>query len=424
MLDYGTNIVDSSRKYKNMKKQLILFCSILGFLNSSAQIELTSEAYPFNGVMEWQDVGTIITSSDPDQRQRDFNIWLLNKDGEVQWREKFYPKLNRPFPIIGHNSSYIYFLDNLKPESHKINYHQINMSGSVKSTSLDLLAMVKKAGYNSTDELLLVDVINAPGALVFQFDAENKTAKSIDQLLVFLTHHNHRAYLTKTVSTSLDGLKNTTEGRLMYAGSDDEQIYFSRYIRRVNQHTLEFIPYSAKGEEGFAQVFTLDDYTSNSSRLVPLNYTGEYHLQLQAKNTTPLGGFYFGKRFYSFGFNDNLDKWGVCMFDDKGKQKILEEVELSEQKKRKGVPTVVVGEARSYWSIGFDWNEDNCLHLISMDRSRSAEAFLQQQEQLRNNPSVANLANSLGIFVHPTNDGYFRLVLEKLGHANTLNFDK
>jgi len=407
-----------------MKKQLILFYSILGFLSSNAQIELTSETYPFNGVMEWQGVGTIITSSDPDQRQRDFNIWLLNKDGEVQWREKFYPKLNRPFPIIGHNSSYIYFLDNLKPENHKINYHQINMSGSVKSTSLDLLAMVKKAGYNSTDELLLVDVINAPSALVFQFDAENKSTKSIDQVLVFLTHHNHRTYLTKTVASTLDGLKNSTEGRLLYAGSDDDNIYFSRYIQRASQHTLEFIPYSAKGEEGFAQVFTMDDFTTSSAKPDVLNYTGEYHLQLQAKNTTPVGGFYFGKRFYTFGFTANLDEWAVSIFDEEGKQKILERVKLSEQKKRKGVPTIMLGEARTYWTIGFDWNEDSHLHFISLDGLRSGETFLPQQEQLRNNPSVANAANSLGIFVHPTNDGYFRLVLEKFGQTNTLNFDK
>jgi hypothetical protein len=402
-----------------------LFLVFLGFLSSFAQNELVSDNYPFKNLFEWQGVGTIITSSDPDERQRDFNIWLLNTNGEVQWREKFYPKLANPYPIIGHNSSYIYFLDNLKPENHKINYHQINMSGSVKSTQFDLLPIVKKAGYNSTDDLNLVDIINTPGALVFQFEYMDKTQKKKDQFFIFLTHHNHRTYATKGISVGLDGLKDGIEGELRYAGSDAETIYFSRYIKRANEHTLEFLPFTAKGEEKLAQVFTIEGYTELNAGIEWINYRGEYHLNpAMSKKSYAQGGYYADKQFYFMGFDKDLSKFGILTFNEKGKQQVLKEVALTPSKKKKDTPRLALGELHAGFFVAFNLMEDNMAFYVVNSSAEKFAIFHNAYNLLRINPTLIKTGIQSGIFVHANNDNYFRLQTDDLGNTKVLSLEK
>lgn len=406
-----------------MKLLLTFFSIFLVMLSLLAQNELVSENYPFKNLYEWQGVGTIITLSDPDERQRDYNIWLLNTSGEVQWREKFYPKLSNPFPIIGHNSSYIYFLDNIKPENHKINYHQINMSGSVKSTQLELLSIVKKAGFNSTEDLVMVDIINTPGALVFQFEFNDKAQKRKDQFFVFLTHHNHRTYAVKGLSVSYDGLKSGLEGELRYAGSDAETIYFSRYIKRSNDHTLEFVPYSAKGEEKLVQVFTLSDYAFANSQSDWVNYRGEFHLNGANRPACASGGFYLDKRFYCVGFDEEMTSFALSTFNEKGKQEVMKEVKLQTYKKIKGTPTLWIGEFKQGLFVGFNVMDDHHHIYFSGDVVKKVELNQSDYDLIRTNPSLLETGIRPGIFVHFYNDGYFRLHSEGLGSTKLLKIE-
>jgi len=395
-------------------------CSTSAF----TQLNVASESYPFHDVIEWQEVGSLLLAKDPDLRQKDYNVILLNTAGEVQWKEKFYPKSTEPALILGHKSNYVYFIDNFTPENHKIFYHQINMSGSVKSTNLELLTHAKKLGYSSSTDLTLIDVINTSGALVFQFVAENKSEKTFENVFIFLTHHNHRTYAVKTLSSKIEGLKDNSEAMLKYAGSDDEKIYFSRLVDRGAQSTLEFIPFSAKAEEGITQVFTLKGKQSLSMELNPLHFSGDYYISSDLADYKAKGyGYYLKGQFYTLTFDVQNNQFLVSQFDDKGNPKVILTESVTKEKKDKYKIIVKLMEISDALLLAVSSNDD--LFYVTVHSAPEVIQFPAgvSNSQLMKNPSIINFGKSSTIFVHPLEDGFLSTSLIGIGKSTVLDFE-
>lgn len=405
--------------------RLLIFLFVLSLFSSSfSQMNVSSESYPFHDIIEWQGIGSLLLAKDPDVRQKDYNVTLLNALGQVQWKEKFYPKTENPSLVLGHKSNYIYFIDNFVPESHKIFYHQINMSGSVKSTNLELLTHAKKMGYSSSTDLTLVDVVNTSGALVFQFVAQNKGEKSYENVFIFLTHHNHRTYAVKTLSSKMEGLKDNSEAMLKYAGSDDDKIYFSRTIDRASKSTLEFIPFSAKGEEGFTQVFTLDKKQTLSMELNPLHFSGDFYISSDlADYKAKAYGYYLEGQFYALTFDTENNSFIVNHFDEKGNPKALITESITKEKKDRYKVVVKLMEIRSSLLIAVSANDD--VFYAQVDAKSQVIKFPVEISniQFMKNPSIIHFGKSSTIFVHPLEDGFLSTGLVGIGKSTSLDFE-
>lgn len=405
-------------------RRLFTLIAVFQFFTLFGQVNVTSESYPFHDAVEWQGVGSLLLAKDPSSRQKDYNVILLNTLGEAQWKEKFYPKNDNPSLILGHKSNYIYFLDNFVPENHKLFYHQINMGGSVKSTYLEVLTHAKKLGYSSSTDLKLVDVANTNGALIFQFVAENKSDKSYDNVFIFLTHHNHRTYAVKTLSSNMEGVKENTEAMLKYAGSDEEQIYFSRLIDRAGKSTIEFIPFSAKGEEGFTQVFTLSDQQSISMELNPMHFSGDYYISSGfADYKAKAYGYFLAGQFYTLTFDVKGSKFIISRFDEKGIHQPMVSEPISKDKKDKYAISVGLMEIQKSLLISVGVNEEN-FHA----RVESTSSIFQFPSgistlQFMKNPSIIQFGKSSTIFVHPMAEGFLSTSLVGIGKTASLDFE-
>lgn len=403
---------------------LFSFFITANFFISFSQINVTSESYPFHDAIEWQGVGSLLLAKDPNLRQKDYNVILLNSVGEVQWKEKFYPKSENPSLILGHKSSYLYFIDNFVPENHKLFYHQINMSGSVKSTNLELLTHAKKMGYSSSTDLTLIDIVNTSGALVFQFVAENKSEKTYENIFIFLTHHNHRTYAVKTLSSKMDGLKDKSEAMLKYAGSDDEKIYFSRLVDRASKSTLEFIPFSPKGEEGLTQVFTLEKKQSLSMELNPLHFSGDYYISSDlADYQAKAYGYYLDNQFYSLTFDVSNNQFVVSHFDEKGNPTAVITESVTKDKKDKYKVAIELMEIRNALLVAVNSNSD--LFYTQVDAKPYVIKFPAEISniQFMKNPSIIHFGKSSTIFVHPLEEGFLSTSLMGIGKSASLDFE-
>lgn len=405
-------------------RRLLIILTFLQLFVSFGQLNVTSESYPFHDAIEWQGVGSLLLAKDPAARQKDYNVILFNALGEVQWKEKFYPKSDAPSLILGHKSNYVYFIDNFVPESHKLFYHQINMSGSVKSTSLELLTHAKKMGYSSSSDLTLIDVVNTSGALVFQFVAENKSEKTYENVFIFLTHHNHRTYAVKTLSSKIEGLKNNAEAMLKYAGSDDEQIYFSRLVDRASNSTIEFIPFSAKGEEGLTQVFTLNKKQSLSMELNPLHFSGDFYISSDlADYKAKAYGYFLEGQFYTLFFDNDKNQFVVSRFDEKGNHEAILTETITKDKKDKYQVAVKLMEVRNSLLLAVSANDD--LFYAKVESKPTKINFPTEISgiQFMKNPSIIYFGKSSTIFVHPLEDGFLSTSLVGIGKSTSLDFE-
>lgn len=405
-------------------RRLLITLAFLQLFASFGQLNVPSESYPFHDAIEWQGIGSLLLAKDPEARQKDYNVILLNSLGEVQWKEKFYPKSDNPSLILGHKSNYVYFIDNFVPESHKLFYHQINMSGSVKSTNLELLTHAKKMGYSSSSDLTLIDVVNTSGALVFQFVAENKSEKTYENVFIFLTHHNHRTYAVKTLSSKIDGLKENAEAMLKYAGSDDEHIYFSRLVDRASNSTLEFIPFSVKGEEGLTQVFTLNKKQSLSMELNPLHFSGDFYISSDLANYKAKAyGYFLSGQFYTLSFDSDNNEFIVSHFDEKGNHKAILKETITKDKKDKYKVAVKLMEIRNSLLVAVSANDD--LFYAKVDVKPEVFNFPTEISdiQFMKNPSIIHFGKSSTIFVHPLEDGFLSTSLVGIGKTTSLDFE-
>lgn len=224
------------------------------------QIEIPEGKFPYNQFVEWPNVGGLFLNHDPDEKARDFNLTFVNAEGKVQWQETIYPKGYDLIPVVSAESNYIYFLDNLEIQKNKLQYHQINKSGSVTSTNIDFLRDLKKFGYNTPGEALVQNVVNTSSALVIQLLLENKDEKIYDHILFFITHHNHRTYSAKMEPTSFNNLKEENTSTPYFAGSMGDEIYFAQLSSTGSSPKAIFYPFSEKGKKGNEVILKLSDF--------------------------------------------------------------------------------------------------------------------------------------------------------------------
>jgi hypothetical protein len=222
----------------------------------------------------------------------------------------------------------------------------------------------------------------------------------------------------------MEGVKENSEAMLKYAGSDEEQIYFSRLIDRAGKSTIEFIPFSAKGEEGFTQVFTLSDKQSISMALDPMYFSGDYYISLGfADYKAKAYGYFLAGQFYTLTFNVKGSAFVVSRFNDKGEHQPLVTQSISKDKKDKYAIRVGLMEIRKSLLIAVSVNEDK--FYARMDTSSSIFKVPAEISTLQfmKNPSIIHYGKSSTIFVHPLEEGFLSTSLVGIGKTSSLDFE-
>lgn len=240
-----------------MRSGLILSFLILS-LTSFSQIEVIKEKLAFSELVEWK--GVLVIAED-DKKKVDFKeLTLINPSGEIQWRKLIYPKTSTSYLIHSASSDYIYFIDDLKPVNNAIRYNQVNQSGSITPTKLDLLQIIRKYGYRTPDDIVIENIVNTPKALVFHLSLEVSDNDIIENFFVTITHHNNRVYHAKGPESRPEQMKEEREGPIMYAGCDEQGIYFARYTYQANNHRINFIPINQRAELLNSYSYSVPDF--------------------------------------------------------------------------------------------------------------------------------------------------------------------
>ena len=412
-----------------MKNNSICILTFLLFLSvafsSRTQIEIEKGKSPFHSVVEWKDKGTILMNSDPKDRTRDYEIVLLNNEGEVNWRKTIYPSHSMPSLILSESSNYIYFVDNFEVIDSKFSYIQLNRSGSVVSTKFDLLQILRTYGYTTPDELVVEEVVNTPKALVFHFSLEVKDKDIIENFFVSITHHNNRVYHSQGPNTHPDLIDDEREGRFTYSGADEENIYFSRLVKQGGGKRIHFYPISPKAEKGNEYSFSLtSDFAPIQSEVINNNLCGSYYQkQLNKKLLTRFAiGLYNNNRFY-VAENDSKDRClKIYGADKEGQISVLNECKNPAK------------ESRNY-DAKLTWldNLNKLIIIGSIEDSKAAcviegstvESIMFDRldlDKLQINPSVYALENKTTNFVHLINDQVFFFDYNQLGNEGSVIF--
>lgn len=210
-----------------MKLFAIIFTSILGFTTLAQEFEIPKENYPFYSILEWKGMGAILMNRDPSGNMKKVNLTFVTNKTTSVWQQSFNPSEKDFSYISSENARYVYFLENLNPESGKIAIHQLNIAGNIKSTSIQLSSAVKKLGAYDLSEMKLMDVVTTDKALVHIFRLHNAKEKKYTDIATFITHHNLLVYATILGEVSELNLKNENFGFWNYIGFTDDKICFA-----------------------------------------------------------------------------------------------------------------------------------------------------------------------------------------------------
>jgi len=291
-------------------KKLILILFLVLFMNqfASAQAIVEKGKFPYKQLVEWPNHGMLILGEDPSNHSTDRTVSLLDNKGETAWTKNLQLGVDNPHLIVSEQSNYIYFIDNLEPENKTIGYNQMNKSGSIVSTKLNVFYAIREFGYRTPSNLILKDIVNTRKSLVFYFQLPVKNEGIIENIFISITHHNNRVYYFQGPPTHLSKLKDEEEGPYLFAGADENTICFARYKLVAGNKRINFLPFSPKGKAQNSYHFSLPKTTPIRSELIPKTLSGAYYVAKEDDFTEVNGkGVYWNKRYY-YVLNDASDR--------------------------------------------------------------------------------------------------------------------
>lgn len=411
----------------NTIKSVKAFCFCVLNTLLIAQIEVPKGDYPFHTIVEWPNVGVVLMGNDPEESKRDYNLTLVNLDGEVQWKEKFYPKSPTPKYIAGISSGYIYFFDDFEIERTSMEYHQISKSGSVISSSVNFLQSFKKFGYNDPSDADLIDIINTPSALVFQFSFKNKDEKQFDNILIFLTHHNHRIYPVSISPTPFSSLKDELIEQPYYAGGKKDEVYFASYQKKGVKNRIVFTQFTSKGEPKGKVILPLSNFSPVHSNIKPMHFSASYYLHDESKMEIAGRGVFFNDRFYYF--ENNLENLCLIIWSmgENGKVQKRNDCKLKADDKRKNDGELLVYHLNNSFIVKSTLN--NLSSLVKVNETSVETRYKDEidginEEDLLYNPSLINFQEQPNEFVIHLNEKNYSFDKNQLGQHKNLIFEE
>lgn len=408
-----------------MKNLTFVFLFLISFTTFS-QIEVTRGKFPFNQIVEWPGKGTLLLGDDPTGKSQEINLSLLNHQGEVQWNRSVYPKNKTTHLITSSNSDYIYFVDDLKPENNQIRYNQMNQSGSVSPTKFDMLSVIRSYRYTTPNDLELREIINTPKALVFYFQLPVKDKNIIENFFVTVTHHNNRVYHCQAPSTSMDLVKKGLDEHYVFAGADDEAIYFTRLSNEVGANFVNFFSFSPKAEKLQPTKMRPINFSPMNSEINFIGLTGSYYLQTftKAKFENRGKGIYFNGSFY-YAVNDdggkNLKVYGQ---NEKGEFVLLKESAKQANSKKNSSSSVAFIPLKDRLFIVSEIDNNTVAFEISDAGIKETNASSLQLTSLRKNPSSFMSNSDEHTFIHMVNDIPYAMDIKNLEKLGTFVFLK
>jgi hypothetical protein len=258
-----------------MKKAALFALSAINFLGFSQVFEVPAGTRPYEDIIEWKGMGSILMSSDPNTKQ--VNLTLANSELKSVWDQKFIPKHEKYYYISSENARYVYFLDNLQLDGGKVYFNQLNSAGNVKSTSVSISSAVKSIGVSDYNDLELINCVVTDKALVHHFRYHDKGSKAIVDIATFITHHNFLCYPVVLGSVPEANMKEEHIGNWEYVGFTDDQICFAARDYQNKNSGWSVKEYTSKGKD-------LKGYFINGPKdLIPIENigfgtTGKYYL--------------------------------------------------------------------------------------------------------------------------------------------------
>ncbi|WP_107039070.1 hypothetical protein [Brumimicrobium mesophilum] len=281
-----------------LKLPLILLTILTSISFSFSQFEVAKGEYPFNKIVEWPGQGSILLAEDPTGSKKEIFINFFNNEGETQWSKSIYPKTESSKLIVSGKSEYFYFVDNFEHENNFIYYAQLNQSGGVVSTKIDLLKVIREYGYNVTDDIEITEVVNTPKSIVFYLQLPVKGEGIIENIFVSITHHNNRLYHTKGPSTDMKLQKKGITGPILFAGADESTINFAYASNEESKTDVNFIAFSPKAEPIADQFMKIGSANGIVSQVKSLNLDGSNYVEDKSKFNARGKAIYYNKQYY------------------------------------------------------------------------------------------------------------------------------
>lgn len=260
-----------------MLKFILFLVPFFAFQVVSQSFEIAASKYPYYDIIEWKGMGALLLSRDPSGVTKQVNITLVGDQTTSIWDQKFNPKNESFYFISSENARYIYFLDNLTPESGKVYLNQLNSAGNIKSTSVSLVSAIRKLGDIDVDALELINCVVTDKALVYQFRQHNKKTKSVSDIAVFITHHNFLCYAVDIGNVPMETLKDEKYGRWEYIGFNGEQVSFAARDFQNKEKGWSVKVFSEKGKPLSGEFIPTPENDLISIENIGFGTTGKYY---------------------------------------------------------------------------------------------------------------------------------------------------
>lgn len=406
-----------------MKRAIISIFIMFTFI-ASGQIEVKKDKFCFEELIEWK--GVLIVAQDEKGNVNDKELTRIAPNGEVQWRKAIYPKSSSSYLIQSAVSDYIYFVDDLEPNGNVIRYNQINESGSVTPTKLNILSIIRDYGYRTPDEVVVENIVNTPNALVFHLSLAVKDKEIIENFFVTITHHNNRVYHLKGPETRPEQVDEGRQGPILYAGCDNEAIYFARYTFQANNHRINFIPFDAKANALNAYNYTLPDFQPILSTQEFYSNEARYYIDQKEGNERTVRGLpVYQNGSFLYIVNDEASRnfvvYGANKEGDIVKRGTSESLAKSSRRYdaslglcRDGDQLTVCGRIED--NLGCMQIKNDSFEKLSVEKNRLKMA--------RNNPTILNVDLSPQNFVYHFDKGWYYVSQDGLKELDILSFTK
>ncbi len=388
------------------------------------QIELKRDKLAFQELVEWN--GVLVVAEDPKGKVDFKELTLLNQEGEVRWRKLIYPKSASSYLIQSSNSDYIYYVDDLVPVNNSIRYNQINQSGSVTPTKLDVLRIIREYGYRTPDEVSIENVVNTPNALVFHLSLPVSNKDIIENFFVSITHHNNRVYHWKAPESHPDLIKEGKEGPILFAGSDNEAIYFARYTFQANSHRINFIPIDAKASPQNAYNYSIPEFTPIPSTQKIYSNEGRYYNNSEQLEPREVQGIpvYVNNKYYYVINDASTQSMVVYGANEAGEISKLGLTSNLANESRKYNATI--GVSREGKNVTFCSSIEGKSACLLYDKNEITKIELEPAsiESLRNNPSSKQVDNNSTTFVYQFSGTWYSIEKGVLPNNEIITFEK
>tara|TARA_B100000508_G_scaffold140085_2_gene140014 strand:- start:20925 stop:22139 length:1215 start_codon:yes stop_codon:yes gene_type:complete len=386
-----------------------------------AQIELKRDKLSFKELVEWK--GVLVIAEDPKGKVNYKELSRISPEGEVLWRKLIYPKSDQSYLIQSSNSDYIYFVDDLEPYNNTIRYNQINESGSVTPTKLNILNVIRSYGYRTPDDVVVENIVNTPNALVFHLTLA--VDDIVENFFVTITHHNNRVYHWKGPETHPDLIKENKEGHILYAGCDEESIYFARYTFQANNHRINFIPFDAKAKPLNAYNYSIPDFNPIQTEERILSNEARYYINKDRDPREVKGIPVYVDNKHLYIVNDSeLRTTVVYGANEAGEIDRIAKGKKSAEESRKYDSKLGINRSNNGFTI-FGQIEDTPNGLSYGDEKYDQLSIPDSKiEVIRNNPSSIARENKSTTFVYPFSGKWYGIEKSSLTESEIITFKK